>query len=116
LTEAPLNDQKKFLLAECVQAYLPLDEVQRKEYERIVAGEPYTKVKAMNQTVFEKGYKSGVEKGRQDTLLRQGKNRFGAPSTDIESRIRAIHDVERLELLADRILIAKDWDELLADI
>ncbi len=112
LTEAPLNDQKKFLLAECVQAYLPLDEEQRKEYDRIVAGESFAKVKAMNQTVFEKG----IEKGRQDTLLRQGKNRFGAPSNDVESRIRAIHDIERLEMLADRILVVQSWDELLVDV
>ena len=32
LTEAPLNEQQKFLLADCVEAYLPLDEERRREY------------------------------------------------------------------------------------
>lgn len=110
LTEAPLTEQQRFLLADCVQAYLPLDEQQRREYEQMVIGESYSKVMAMNQTVFEKG----IEKGRQDSLLRLGQRRFGSASKEIEMRIRSIHDVDRLEALTDRILDAQNWDELLA--
>jgi hypothetical protein len=113
LTEAPLSDQDKFLLAECVQAYLPLDQRQQEEYERLLLGEPYLQVKAMNKTVYEQGLEKGIEKGLQDTLLRQGTKLLGAPSRDLETRIRAIHDVSRLEELTDGILDASSWDELL---
>jgi hypothetical protein len=110
LTEAPLTEQQRFLLADCVQAYLPLDEQQRREYEQIVIGESYSKVKTMNQTVFEQG----IEKGLQNSLLRLGQRRFGPASKEIELRIRSIHDVDRLEALTDRILDAQNWDEFLA--
>jgi hypothetical protein len=73
LTEAPLNDQKRYLLGECVQAYLPMDEAQQREYERLVATEPFAKVKAMKLTSFEKG----VLQGRREVLREQLEERFG---------------------------------------
>jgi len=121
LTEAQLSDQEKFLLAECVQAYLPLDERQKQEYERLLLGEPYTKVRAMNKTVFEeglekgreRGIEEGMEKGLQNTLLRLGRRRFGPPSDDSENQIHAIQDIARLEALTDRILDVHSWEALL---
>lgn len=68
LTEAPLTEQQKFLLAECVEAYLPLDEEQQSEFERLMLGNQETKVNAMNKTTFEKGIKKGI----QNTLLLLG--------------------------------------------
>jgi hypothetical protein len=42
LSEAPLSEQKRYLLAECVQAYLPpMDENQKKEVERLIVTERY---------------------------------------------------------------------------
>jgi hypothetical protein len=41
IKEAPLSEQKKFLLAECVDAYLPLDEAQKREFDALVATEKY---------------------------------------------------------------------------
>lgn len=113
LTDAPLSEQKKFLLAECVQAYLPLDEPQKQEYERLLLGEPYTEVRAMNKTVFEEGLEKGIEKGMQIILLRQGSKRFGPPSEGAEARIRSVQDISRLEELTDRILEVHSWQELL---
>jgi hypothetical protein len=115
LTEAPLTEQQRFLLGECVQAYLPLDEKQRQVYDRLVTGEPFTMVQAMNQTVYEKGIEKGLQKGLQNALLRIGGKQFGVASSDVETRIRAIHNVERLEALTERVLDAQNWDELLHD-
>src|SRR3954470_19684779 len=50
LTEAPLNDQQRYLLAECVEAYLPLDAAGREAFERLKQGEAYAGVRAMNLT------------------------------------------------------------------
>jgi hypothetical protein len=59
IQEAPLTDQKRFLLGECVQAYLPLDEAQQREFERLLATETYHGVQAMNKTWYEKGVEQG---------------------------------------------------------
>jgi len=127
LTETRLSDQQKFLLAECVQAYLPLDASQKQIYERLILGEPYIKVRAMNKTVFEEGLEKGMEKGMekgreegmargmQNSLLRQGSKRFGPVSDAIEERVRSIQDLGPLESLTDRILEVHSWDELLSD-
>lgn len=40
IKDAPLSGQQRFLLAECVQAYLPLDEAQQDEFERLLTSEP----------------------------------------------------------------------------
>ena len=62
LASAPLTDQQRFLLGECVQAYLPLDDVQREQYERMIAGEEYSGVKTMNKTSFDKGLEQGIDR------------------------------------------------------
>jgi hypothetical protein len=110
LHESPLNEQQRFLLTECVEAYLPLNEEQQLELEARLLAVPSERVKTMNKTTFEKG----MEKGVQDTLLRIGAKRFKqAPSKEFESRIRSIKDIERLEELTDRVMDAGSWDELL---
>jgi hypothetical protein len=37
ISQAPLTDQQRFLLGECVQAYLPLEEEQQREFQKLVA-------------------------------------------------------------------------------
>ncbi|HEV3082006.1 MAG TPA: hypothetical protein VGY66_19655 [Gemmataceae bacterium] len=57
---APLSDQQRFLLGECVEAYLPLDEAQKREFEKLLANEAYKGVQAMNVTSYEKGLEKGL--------------------------------------------------------
>jgi len=66
LAGAPLSEQERFLLGECVQAYLPLEEEQLREFENLLQSESYAEVRAMNQTMYEKGIEKGIEKGRQE--------------------------------------------------
>ena len=46
-------------------------------------------------------------------MLRQGTRKFG-PEPTAESRLTAIDDLPRLERMADRMLDAVSWDDLLA--
>src|SRR5438270_901520 len=62
---APLTDQQRFLLGECVHAYLPLDPAQEREFERLIATAPYQGAQAMNVTPYEKGIAKGREEGRE---------------------------------------------------
>ncbi len=117
LHESPLNEQQRFLLTECVEAYLPLNEEQQLELEKRMLAATSEKVKAMNKTTFEKGMEKGMEIGReegmQNSLLRIGAKRFRQMPQEVESRIRAIQDMKRLEELTDRMMDAQSWDELL---
>jgi hypothetical protein len=63
LAGAPLSEQERFLLGECVQAYLPLDQGQMREFEGLLQSESYAEVRAMNQTMYEKGIEKGIEEG-----------------------------------------------------
>jgi hypothetical protein len=50
----------------------------------------------------------------QQTLLRQGRIKFGNPTRKIEKELTAIQEVARLERMVDAILQVKSWRELLA--
>src|SRR5437588_493814 len=65
IKDAPLTDQKRFLLAECVQAYLPLGEKQQREFEGLIATEKYHGVRQMNTTWFDKGIQQGIQQGME---------------------------------------------------
>jgi hypothetical protein len=83
ITEAPLFEQKRFLLGECVQSYLPLDEQRQQEFQRLLATEVYGEVQAMNTTWYEKG----VEKGHRDVLQEQLEERLGPLSPTVLERL-----------------------------
>jgi hypothetical protein len=107
LQEAPLTDQQRFLLGDCVQADLPLDDEQYREFERLLVTEPYKGVKAMNTTWYEKG----IEKGRRELLRDQLEERFGTLTPEVEDRLQKMAP-EGLILLSKAILHAQSLEEL----
>ncbi len=117
--QALLPEQQRFLLGDCVQAYLPLDEAQRHEFERLVATEPYRGVEAMNKTSFDLGHEQGVEQGlkqgrdqeRRQLLREQLEDRFGPLSPQVQEQLRQ-WPAERLAPLVKRILDAQSLREL----
>jgi len=108
IAEAPLTDQKRFLLGECLQAYLPLNEQQQKEYERLLLGEPYTKVRAMNKTTFERGMEQGLEKGLahgrmaglQEAVQTLLEKKFVPVPAHVQKRLQTFSRERLIELLA----------------
>ncbi|MFN7803305.1 MAG: hypothetical protein ACK5TO_04790 [Planctomycetaceae bacterium] len=67
-----------------------------------------------------KGRKIGREEGRAEAsrriLLVQGTKRFGTPSLKVRRKMTQISDVRVIETLVLRILDAKSWAELLAEL
>ena len=112
---APLTDQQRFLLGECVQAYLPLDEAQKCEFERLVATEPYKGVQAMNTTWYERGIEKGIEKGiereRRASVRELLEEQFGPLSREVLTRLEQLSD-ERLPSLRKAILKAASLRDL----
>jgi hypothetical protein len=112
---APLTDQQRFLLGECVQAYLPLGPEQQREFERLMATEPYRGVQAMNTTWFEKGLQQGREEGREEVrravLHDLVEEKFGPLSPEVQERLRQLPP-DRLAGLTKAVLRAQSLREL----
>ncbi len=68
------------------------------------------------QLILERGELRGGLRVTQRILLAQGRKRFGPPSVETEAAICGIVDQQRLERMAERILDAKGWDDLLATV
>lgn len=109
------SDQRRFLLCECVQAYLPLEGPQLEEYERLLRTEPYREVLPMATTWFEqgmeKGMEKGFEKGQRELIREQLEDRFGALSEEAKQRL-AQWPTGRLKELARALLRAESLHEL----
>ena len=63
IADAPVNNHQRFLLSDCLQAYLTLDEAGQELYERNKA-EPYSRIQAMNKTPYD----HGIERGRGEGI------------------------------------------------
>src|SRR5207249_3737231 len=108
------NTWRRFLLCECVQAYLPLEEPQQIEFERLLDTEPYQGVKAMATTWYEQGLEKGKEHMVQ-LLLSQLEERFGLLPPQVRERLSS-WQLERLTGLGRALLRAGSLQELgLAD-
>ena len=66
------------------------------------------------QGILEEGESRGLSRGQKATILRIGTKRFGPPSAVAAAALQATPDTARLESLADGILDAAGWDDLLA--
>ena len=67
-----------------------------------------------DSSAFELIREEGYVKGQQNVLLRWGRRRLGPPDESIVTALKAIKDLDRLGRLADAVLSATSWQELLA--
>ena len=75
IAAANIDESRRFMLAEMVQAYWPLNEEQRKVYETMLGTPGFEGVRAMNKTERELGREEGVQTGLKQGLkqgLQQG--------------------------------------------
>ena len=80
---------------QCIEAYLSLDDAQKREYEQILATERYKEVKPMLATTT---YEKGIEKGRRETIRAFLVNRFGSLTPAVLQRLEQ-WPVDRLDEL-----------------
>jgi predicted transposase YdaD len=64
--------------------------------------------------ILDEGRIEGRIEGEIKLVRLLGPHRFGSPSAKVEAALTAIRDLDRLERLAEAILTAKSWKELLA--
>lgn len=110
LGQAPLTDQKRFLLGDCVEAYLPIDPVQAAEFQRILEANSLEGVRAVNKTrvelAEERALEKGMERGRRAGLIELAEavvaERFGPLSEESLAKLRALPD-DALRAVAVRV-------------
>ena len=66
------------------------------------------------QAFLEEGRVKGLAEDARRIIMLQGPMRFGAADEEVKTRLDEIQDLEQLEDMIKRILIASNWDELLA--
>lgn len=115
LVHCPENTYRKTLLCECVSAYLPTDEEQRRQFEDMVRDHPDAGVQAMELGLLDHVEQRGVERGKlegQRDLLRDLlEERFGPSSPTVLDRLQA-WPADRLTELGRALLSATSLEEL----
>ena len=66
------------------------------------------------QAFLEEGRVKGLAEEARTIILFLGPMRFGAADDEVRNRLDEIQDLEQLEDMIKRILIASSWDELFA--
>ena len=64
------NDYRRFLLAECLEAYAELDEAQKERLEALLQTEAYQEVEPLMKTTYERGIEQGIERGIEQGIER----------------------------------------------
>jgi flagellar biosynthesis/type III secretory pathway protein FliH len=109
------NDFRRFLLAECLEAYADLDEAQQERLQRLLSTEQYQEVEPIMITTYERGIEQGLERGlRQGELrsaLRVLEAKFGPLSAEVKQRVEALSPEGLAQLQID-LLQAQSLKEL----
>jgi hypothetical protein len=113
------NDYRRFLLAECLEAYAELDEDQKQRLQGLLNAPQYQEVQTLMTTTYERGREQGLEQGLEQGILR-GEQRsalrlleakFGALPPEVSARVEALSP-ERLAQLQLDLLKAQSLKEL----
>jgi hypothetical protein len=123
------NDYRRFLLAECLEAYAELDEAQKERLQALLQTEAYREVEPLMKTTYERGkadayreveplmkttYERGIEQGERRAALRQMEKKFGPLSAEVKRRIEALSP-EALARLQLDLLEAQALEQLRLD-
>ena len=107
---APLTEQQRFLLGDCVEAYLPVDPLAVLQFHGIIERNSTEGVRAMNKTRYELALEAGIEKGLEqgmdrgrrlgllEVLEAQLETKFGSLPADALADLRALPDDDLLAL------------------
>src|SRR5207237_6892751 len=84
------NDFRRFLLAECLEAYAELDATQKGRLQTLLNTKPYQEVQPLMITTYERGIERGILQGEQRSALRMLDAKFGPLSPEVKQRVEAL--------------------------
>jgi hypothetical protein len=111
LIQCPENAYRRYLLCECLDAYLPQNDDQRRNFEQTILTDPDPGVRTMSMTIFEKfrqegraeGIAEGSVKGQRDSLLVLLETRFGPLTPETKGQIERLTPDRIREVLVAQI-------------
>jgi hypothetical protein len=108
---APVNEAKRYLLAECLEAYFPLNTEEQADYDRLLESDKNREVKAMSNIWIERGRQEGRQEERREILIDLLRSRFGPLN---EATILQIAELptERMKELVRACAAAHSLEEL----
>jgi len=113
------DEYRRYLLFDCIETYMVLNDEQQAEYERLLQTEQFQGAARMATTSLEKGLEKGLEQGRKlgiavgerKIVSLQLTRRFGDLNEDVTVWLEGL-DEQQLAVIAERILDAKSLEEL----
>lgn len=109
------NDWRRFLLAECLQAYSILDPAEWNRLQALMITDKYREAREMTLTYYERGKIQGELLGERNALLRtatrQLETKFGSLSDAVKQRLEAL-STEQLDQLLTKVLPANSLKDL----
>lgn len=105
------NDFRRFLLAECLEAYADLDAAQKGQLQALLQTEAYREVKPLMKTTYERGMEAGIDKGERRAALWQMEAKFGPLDPHVKERVESLPTEALARLLID-LLRAQTIEEL----
>jgi len=104
------NDWRRYLLAECVEAYGDLDEAQRQQLQALLTTEQYQQVRPLMMTT---GDRARIQERRETALLLL-EARFGPLTVEVRRRVETLSPEQLRQLQLD-LLKAQSLGELHLD-
>lgn len=108
---ARLRAERKALLADFVDAYLPLTPDEEKEYKIMEAGKPQ-EGNAVWMTWSERLLAEGERRALKGVLVRLLEKRFGPVPQKALKKVEALKSVPRLNELVEQVVTASTLEEL----
>jgi flagellar biosynthesis/type III secretory pathway protein FliH len=121
------NDFRRFLLAECLEAYTDLAEAQKERLQALLHTEAYQEVQPLMKTTYERGLEQGIqrgleqgiqrgieqgiEQGERRSALRQMEAKFGPLTPEVKQQVEALSPEALAQLQLD-LLTAHTLEEL----
>ncbi len=115
-----VDEARKSLLINLIETYLKLSAAEEEEFARLLGQEEAQEVRRMITVYEERGIAKGIEQGReqgivqgkQDTLLKLLRHKFGALSEGITAQIQTLQTEAELDALLERVLDARSLAEM----
>jgi uncharacterized protein DUF4351 len=95
------NDYRRFLLAECVEAYANLDEAQKQRLQALLTTEQYREVGPLMITTYERGKMEGQVEERLRLVLLLLEKKFGPLPVETKQRVLALSPAALEKLMLD---------------
>ena len=108
------NDYRRFLLAECLEAYAELDESQNERLQALLHAEAYCEVEPLMKTTYERGIERGIEQGERRSALRLMEAKFGPLTAKVKQQVEDLSSNALAQLQLD-LLNAQSLEELRLD-